>query len=78
MDLNIFRVLPGLAAGGITGCLMTDFLVRIVENEDTMFIRDVNPKAWLFAVILETVFALAINLYAFRRIKKLQITDINQ
>lgn len=68
----------GLAAGVITGCLMTDFLVRIVENEDTMFIRDVNPKAWLFAVILETVFALVINLYAFRKIKKLQITDINK
>ena len=68
----------GLAAGVITGCLMTDFLVRIVENEDTMFIRDLNPKAWLFAVILETVFALVINLYAFRRIKKLQITDINK
>lgn len=68
----------GLLLGIAGGCAMTEYLVRIVEGEDCMFMRSVNPRAWLFAVVVETAFALIINAISFRRLKKLKLTDITK
>ncbi len=75
---TIVTTIVGIAGGVIAGCLMTDFLVRTVEGTDTMFVRTVNPTAWLIAILLEGTFALLINLFAFRRVKRLRLTDITQ
>ena len=68
----------GIAAGVISVALLTSFLVRIVEGSETMFVRSVNPLALLMGALLEGLFAILINLFAFRKVKKLQLTDITK
>lgn len=68
----------GLMLGTVGGCAMTGFVVRMVEGADAMFVRTPNPKAWLYAIALEGVFSTLINLVAFRRVKRLRLTDINR
>ena len=68
----------GLALGVIAGCLMTDPLVHVVEVEEAMFVRQLDPGAWICAVTLEAIFAVTINLFVFRNLKKLKLTDINK
>ncbi len=66
----------GLAAGVLFGALVTKPLVQIIEASDTMCARSVNWTAWAAGVALEAVFALLINLYAFRRVKHFSIGDL--
>ena len=66
----------GLAAGALFGALITRPVVQIIESADTMCVRSVNWKAWAAGMAVEAVFALVINLYAFRRVKRLGIKDL--
>ena len=59
----------GLIGGVLFGILVTEPIVRIIESPDTMCVRSVNWKAWAIGVAAEAVFALLINLYAYRRVK---------
>jgi putative ABC transport system permease protein len=68
----------GLLLGVAGGYGMTDFVVRMVESGDSMFVRSFNPKAWLFAAAAESLFALIINAISYRRLKKLKLTDITR
>jgi putative ABC transport system permease protein len=68
----------GLLLGTVMGCVMTAFVVKMVEGADAMFVRTPDPKAWLFAVAMEALFALCINLVAFRRVKHLSLTDFTR
>ena len=63
---------------GFVGCfIMTEMVVRMIESDGVMFVRAFNAPAALLAAVLETVFALVINLYAYRKIRKWKLTDIN-
>ena len=75
---TVVTTLIGILSGILLGSLMTDFLVRTIEGGFSMFVRAVNPLAWLFAFLMEGAFAFAINFVAFRRIKKLDMTDITK
>ena len=66
----------GLIFGVLFGIVMTDPLVRIIESPDTMCVRSVNWPAWAIGVVAETIFALAINLYAFRSVKNFSKDDL--
>jgi putative ABC transport system permease protein len=73
---TVATTVSGLVLGIVGGYALTAFLVRIVESGDSMFVRSFNPKAWLFAAVVESVFALIINAISYRRVKKLKLTDI--
>ena len=62
-----------VVAGGIAGY----FMLRVMEHDDAMLVRDFNPKAWLIAILMEFAFAGIIDAIAFRSVKKLKVTDIN-
>ncbi len=68
----------GILTGAVLVSLFTDYLVRTVECGNVMFVRDINVPALLCAALLEGVFALMINLFSFRRIRKLDIKDISR
>ncbi len=68
----------GLLLGTGGGCLLTNYLVRIIEPTDAMFDRSIQPLAWLIACGMEAVFALLINFFAFRRVKGYQLTDLTR
>ena len=68
----------GLSLGTIIGCAMTESLIRTVEGGAAMFVRSVSPVSWVWAVLLESSFALVINFVAFRKIRYFQMTDITR
>ena len=74
----LVTTLCGLTAGVLLGFVMTDPLVRVIEMEDVMLFRSFNLYAWVFAVAMETFFAVTIYLYAFRHLKDLDITEISR
>jgi putative ABC transport system permease protein len=75
---SVATILIGLLFGVLGGYLMTDFLVKSVEHETVMFIREFDTRAWIFAVVLELIFALIINLISYRNLRKLKLTDITK
>ena len=50
---------------------------RVIELNEIMYDRSFQPMAWVMAVLLEGSFAFCINTYAFRKVRKLKVTDIN-
>jgi putative ABC transport system permease protein len=73
---TIVITLSGLSVAVLLGVTFTTPLIKIIESEDLMFKRDVNIWAWIFAVFFEFIFALIINLIAFKKVKKLRLFDI--
>ena len=49
-----------------------------MENTYTSFVRTPYPPAWIFAIIFNIVFAIIIDLIAFRKIGKVPLTDVNK
>ena len=68
----------GLLIGGLGLFAMTEFVVRMIESEGAMFVRSFNGPAAIKALILEAAFALVINMFAYRQIRKWKITDITK
>jgi len=75
---TVATTLLGIAFGVAVGCAMTEFLVRVVEAGDAMFVRQISPQSWILASVIEGSFALIINFFAFRKVKDLQLTDITK
>lgn len=75
---TIATTVIGLLLGTVMGCFLSDYLIRLVEGSDTMFRRGIIPGAWVLACVLETVFALLINFFAFRRVKKYELTELTR
>ena len=73
---TVTTTLLGLIFGTAAGCFLTSYLVRVIEPVEAMFDRSIQPLAWLIACGLETIFVLLINFFAFRRVKKYQLTDL--
>ena len=62
---------------GLVGCfVMTGMVVRMIESDGVMFVRAFNAPASIRAIVLEAIFALVINLFAYRKIRKWKLTDI--
>ncbi len=75
---TVLMTVLGLLVGILVGAGLTSFLVRTVEAADTTFNRSVSPISWGIACLLEAGFALAINAFAFRSVKKLDFTDLTK
>jgi putative ABC transport system permease protein len=75
---TIVMTAVGLLLGALAGTLLTNPLVRIVESAETMFDRGFNPRAWVFAWVLEILFAVIINWLAYRRVRHLKLTDLTK
>ncbi len=68
-------------AVGIALALGLTFLGRIIASVETdafMFVREPYALAWAASVIINVLFAVTINLIAFRNVNKVPLTDINK
>ena len=72
----ILTTLIGLAAGVIVGSLLSPFAVRILEPADLQFDRSYHVLAWIAAAGIEGLFALIIYNSIFRRVRNLNLRDI--
>ena len=76
MRESVVTTVAGLGIGTLIVALITETLVRIIEAPDTMCDRSVNWSALTIAVAVEALFALLINLMAFRAVKHLGTEDL--
>jgi putative ABC transport system permease protein len=68
-------------AVGIALALGLTFSGRIIASVETdafMFVREPYALAWAASVIINVLFAVTINLIAFRNVNKVPLTDINK
>ncbi|MBR6173468.1 MAG: FtsX-like permease family protein [Eubacterium sp.] len=73
LTTTIFGFIIAILIGGAIGA----FLVRLIEPPEGMMDRSFQVMAWVYAVLLEGIFALCINTWVFRKVKDFKVTEIN-
>ncbi len=68
----------GLALGVVCGIPVGRLAVRFMETPDVMFVRQVQPAAWVIAIVLESAFAIAIYGTAMRRVGAYSLTSLDE
>lgn len=66
----------GILLGILLGAGLAYIITRLQEHMFTGYIRSINPEAILFSVLISLVFIVVINVLAFRKIRTLNLTDI--
>lgn len=74
---NIVLTLIGLLLGSGLGVLLSWLVIRIFELEARHYVRTPSPRACLYACAVGALFALIVNLIALRRIRGLNLTNVN-
>jgi ABC-type antimicrobial peptide transport system permease subunit len=67
--------LIGIASGVVVGSTVAYIIIRMMEQPDMMLARSFSIPAWIIAVVLTALASLVINAIAFRKTKKLSLTD---
>ena len=50
--------------------------IHVLEQPDAQFIRSFNVKAWIIAIVVESVFSMIINSMVFRKVKDLNFREV--
>lgn len=74
---NVVLIVLGLIAGCIFGVGLAYVDVYTIEAGAEHFVRDPNLLACLLAVVIIAIFALAVNLFALRKINHLNLTNVS-
>ena len=74
---TLFMTIVGLLCAVIYGAPLAGLVIGFMDQPDTKLGTSIIPKAWIFAVLIEGIFATIINYFAFRKVKNLKVTDIN-
>lgn len=74
---NVFLTALGILAGWIIGGVFGYIVIRILEVATTHYIRTPSIKACLISAIIGGVFAFIMNKIALRKIRKLNLTNVN-
>ena len=72
---TLMTILLGFLLAVVVGGIAARIMIIFIEPPDGMFDRAFQPLAWVIAICMEAVFAAIINRIAFRRVKKLNLTD---
>ena len=72
----ILTTVVGLILGVILGSHISTFAIKAMEQPDTQFVRDFNPRAWIIAIAIEVLFASIIYAISFRKIDNLDFREI--
>lgn len=66
----------GILLGILLGAVLAYIITRLQEHMFTGYIRSINTEAILFSVLISLVFIVVINILGFRKIRTLNLTDI--
>ena len=72
---NIILSLLGIALGQLMGRFMSAYLVRTIEIDIVMFVRNATWTSYLWSIVLSLVFALLVNVVMYRRLKRIDMID---
>ena len=70
---NVILTVLGTLLGMVLGKLLHQWLILTVEIDLLMFGRTISPTSYLWAALLTAVFSLTVNLFAHRKLKKLDM-----
>ena len=70
---NIVLTVLGIALGQLMGKYLCRYLIRTIEMDIVMFGRDAVAKNYIVSVLLSVLFALAVNLMMYFRMKKIDM-----
>lgn len=73
---NIVLIIMGLLFGCLFGVGLAYISVRTIEAGAEHFVRSPNLIACLISCVIGAVFAVAVNLYALRKINRLNLTNV--
>ena len=74
---TVITTIAGLVLGTTLGILVfSKTAIMAMEGNDIQFVRALNPKAWVIAVVLESLFALIIYWIAFKKVEKLDFREV--
>ena len=68
----------GIVLGLMSGSLLGLRVIKLLESDQIQFDRSIQWNGWIFSVLITLVFVTAICIPAFRKIKYLKLTDINE
>ena len=72
---NVILTVLGTLLGMVLGKLLHQWLILTVEIDLLMFGRAISPTSYLWAALLTAVFSLTVNLFAHRKLKKLDMVE---
>lgn len=72
----IVTTVIGLILGILIGIPAGSVVVRLMETPHVMFVREIQPLAWVAAVLIEGFFAVLIYGLAMRRAKEYQLNEL--
>lgn len=72
---NIVLTLLGIAMGQLMGRFLSSYLVRTVEIDMVMFVRNATWTSYLWSIVLSLIFALLVNLVMYSRLRQIDMID---
>lgn len=75
---TIATVAVGLLLGVLGGIPVGGAAIRVMETPDVQFVRDIQPVAWICAVLIEALFAALIYARAFRQVRHYDIHELSE
>lgn len=72
---NVCLTLLGVILGLIMGKFVHQWLVMTIEIDMVMFGRSVQPISYLYAVLLTLAFSLIVNIFANRKLRKIDMVE---
>ena len=76
MRETIITTLTGIVLGVGFGSYLITRIIKIMEQPDTQFARTFNPKAWILAILIESLFAFIVYTASFKKIEKLNFREV--
>ena len=74
---TVLTTAAGIILGIAAGALITPYVISPIQHQDMEFVKDFMPQAWAAAAGLEALFAVVINGFVFRKVKSLDLRDID-
>ena len=73
---TIITIVIGILLGLILGYFLTLPIIKTLEQQDVMYVRDLDVKGWLIAIAVESIFAFMIYTLVFKKVEKLNFREI--
>ncbi len=73
-ETNLLCML-GAAVGIPLGIIFHQFIVRVIEVDDTMFGREIYGTSYLYSLLIATIFVVSVNLIMRKSIKEINMVE---
>ncbi len=77
---HIFReiailTLIGIGVGLVLGTYMHEFIIKTIEDPDTMFGRDIRWMSFVLSAVITLIFSFIVNLFMGRKIRNIEMVE---